>query len=272
MRNTLGMTLAYIPAGEFTMGTSEPAETLTARFKEKPDLVAAEYPAHRVRISNAFYIATCEVTVGQFAKFVEATGYKTDAERDEEGGWGNDPATKESGRKPEYNWKNPRFAQTKEHPVVELTWNDATAFCAWLSKREGYQYRLPTEAEWEYACRAGTSTDYWSGNGPASAAGVANVNSKATEPVGKSRANPWGLYNVHGNADEICFDYYLPDYYKRFEDSTAVDPKGPSKKEVQAWIDKQIDEALKAGKIHTVADLKTFRLQPSRVSRGGSFG
>jgi formylglycine-generating enzyme required for sulfatase activity len=100
MKNSLGMTLAYIPAGEFMMGTSEAAETLTQRFKEKPELVAAEYPAHRVRISNAFYMSTCEVTVGQFAQFVEATGYKTDAERDEDGGWGFDPATKKWGANP----------------------------------------------------------------------------------------------------------------------------------------------------------------------------
>ena len=147
-KNVLGMTLAYIPPGKFIMGTSEPAKTLTGRFKEKPELVAAEYPAHRVRISNAFYMSTCEVTVGQFSQFVAATGYKTDAERDEEGGWASDPVTKKWERKPEYNWRNPRFAQSPEHPVVELTWNDAMAFCAWLSKREGRNYRLPTEAEW----------------------------------------------------------------------------------------------------------------------------
>jgi formylglycine-generating enzyme len=272
MKNSLGMTLAYIPAGEFMMGTIEPAETLTARFKEKPELVAPEYPLHRVRISNTFYMSACEVTVGQFSRFVEATGYKTDAERDDEGGWGCDLVTKKWARKSEYNWRNPRFAQTPEHPVVELTWNDAMAFCAWLSKCEGRKYRLPTEAEWEYACRAGAATDFWSGNGPASAAGVANVNSKATEPVGKRRANPWGLYDVHGNADEICLDYYLPDYYKQFAGSTAVDPRGPSKKQVQAWIDQEIDEALKAGKIHSAADLRVSRFQPCRVSRGGSFG
>jgi formylglycine-generating enzyme len=175
------------------------------------------------------------------------------------------------GRKPEYNWRNPRFAPTKEYPVVELTWNDAMAFCAWLSKHDGYKYRLPTEAEWEYTCIAGTSTDFWSGDGPDSAAGVANVDSESTKPVGKRRANPWGLYDVHGNADEICLDYYLPDYYKRFGQSTAVDPNGPSKKQVRAWIDKELDEALKAGKIHTAADLKAPPFQPRRVSRGGSY-
>ena len=90
--------------------------------------------------------------------------------------------------------------------------------------------------------------------------------------MGKRRPNAWGLYDLHGNADEICLDYYLPDYYKQFARSTAVDPMGPSKKQVQAWIDKEIEEALKAGKIQTAADLKAAKFQRSHVSRGGSFG
>ena len=118
-----------------------------------------------------YYLGTNHVTRGQFRQFVAATAYKTDAENDDErpGGWGWDPDMKEWGfafstRK--YSWLNTGFEQTDEHPVVNVSWNDAVAFCGWLSRTEGKTYRLPTEAEWEYACRAGTTTPDDSGDDP----------------------------------------------------------------------------------------------------------
>jgi formylglycine-generating enzyme required for sulfatase activity len=126
-----------------------------------------ELPRHRVRITGPFYLGQYEVTRGQFADFVKDQGYKTDAETDGEGGWGwNDSTQKFEGRDPQYNWKNTGFAQTDSHPVVNVTWNDAVKFCEWLSRKEGAIYRLPTEAEWEYACRAGTMTLYQNGDDP----------------------------------------------------------------------------------------------------------
>ena len=113
-----------------------------------------EHPQHRVRITQAFYLGTHHVTVGQFRRFVADDDYKTDAEKDGKGGFGTDDEG-HWARKPEYTWRNPGFAQTDEHPVVNVSWNDATAFCQWLSRKEGNTYRLPTEAEWEYAYR------YW---------------------------------------------------------------------------------------------------------------
>ena len=143
-----------------------------------------------------------------------------------------------------YSWRNVGFEQTDEHPVVCVSWNDAVAFCEWLSKKERKTYRLPTEAEWEYACRAGTKTRYCSGDDPETLATVANVADAAlkakfpgqkytikasddyvfTAPVGSFKPNAFGLYDMHGNADEWCADWYGEDYYGN---SPTDDPKGP---------------------------------------------
>ena len=128
--------------------------------------------------------------------------------------------------------------------MVYVTWNDAVAFCKWLSKKEGKTYRLPTEAEWEYACRAGTTTRYYSGDDSESLAKVGNVadaTAKAefpnwtwaikasdgyvfTSPVGQFRPNAFGLYDMHGNASQWCADRYGKDYYA---ESPVDDPAGP---------------------------------------------
>ena len=134
-----------------------------------------EQPQHRVRISRPFYMGAHEVTRGEFAQFVRATGYQTDAKRDGKGGCGFDAATGEFKQDPIYDWQNTGFPQTDRDPVVNVSWNDAAAFCEWLTRREKAVYRLPTEAEWEYACRAGTTTLFYSGDDPESLAAVANV-------------------------------------------------------------------------------------------------
>src|SRR5207248_1432942 len=114
---------------------------------------------HKVRITRPFYLGKDVVTRGQFRRFVEATSYKTEAETDGQGGWGWNKETKQyEGRDPKYTWQFNGFEETDEHPVVNVSWNDAKAFLAWLNEQEtvaGWTYRLPTEAEWEYACRAG---------------------------------------------------------------------------------------------------------------------
>ena len=145
------MKLAPIPAGEFLMGGREPAEELVkafAAYNRKPDFFKDEYPRHRVRITKLFHLGKYEVTVGQFRQFVKQTGYKTEPERDGEGGWGYNPALgKCEGRNPNFHWRNVGFPQTDDHPVVNVTWNDATAFCQWLTRKEGKTYRRP-QAEW----------------------------------------------------------------------------------------------------------------------------
>lgn len=194
--NTLGMKLVHIPAGKFIMGSgSEPPEG----------------PEHVVEITRPFYIGATEVTVGQFRQFAQATGYKTEAEK------ARDART----------WQKPGFEQADDHPVVLVSWNDAQEFCNWLSAKEGEIYRLPTEAEWEYCCRAGTTTAYCFGDDASDLKEYGWYEQNAgnrTHPVGKLKPNAWGLYDVHGNAWEWCQDWYATDYYVR---SPRQDPEGP---------------------------------------------
>ena len=166
--DSLGIRFVLVPAGEFTMGSEESVEALAAAY---PDLerrrfeeLGDEAPAHRVRITRPFYLGQHEVTVGQFRRFLERSGYVPESVADGTGGYGYDPAYDPSksargdafaGRDPRYSWRDPGFPQGDDHPVVNVTWNDAAAMARWLSQAENATYRLPTEAEWEYACRAG---------------------------------------------------------------------------------------------------------------------
>lgn len=247
MTNSIGMKLVRIPSGEFLMGSHESAEALKqalAPYQAKVDSLEDEMPRHAVRITRPFYLGACEVTVGQFRRFVEATGYPTDAEKSGRGGWGYDAASgKLQTRGPQYTWRNPGFAQTGDHPVVNVSWNDAMAFCAWLGEKEGKTYRLPTEAQWEYACRAGTAGRYGSGEEPQSLSQIGNVADAAvrakfpelealassdghlfTAPVGSFRPNALGLFDMHGNVSEWCADWYDKTSYAA---SPLDDPLGP---------------------------------------------
>jgi formylglycine-generating enzyme required for sulfatase activity len=235
--NSIGMKLVLIPAGEFLMGSADGDKKASSKNASYD-----EYPQHRVRITKPFYLGATEVTRGQFRRFVDDAGYRTEAERDGKGGHGLNEAG-EWAQGPKYTWQNLGFEQTDEHPVVNVSWNDAVAFCKWLSREEGVTYRLPTEAEWEYACRAGTTTKYSSGDDPEGLAAVGNIadgTAKAkypdwtraiaaqdgfiyTAPVGRYNPNAWGLFDMHGNVREWCSDGYAPDYYKR---SPLDDPQG----------------------------------------------
>jgi formylglycine-generating enzyme len=253
--NSIGMKLTLVPAGEFKMGSGESLEATAAFFKKyfsmdylTADFFKNEYPQHRVRITKPFYLGTYHVTRSQFRRFVKDSGYKTEAETESgrgAAGWDAEKKTiADTDFNNVYSWRNAGFPQTDEHPVLNVSWNDAVAFCKWLSKKEGKTYRLPTEAEWEYACRAGTTTRYYSGDDPEKLAKVANVSdatAKAkfpdwertikssdgyvfTSPVGQFKPNDFGLYDMHGNASQWCADWYGEDYYGK---SPADDPKGP---------------------------------------------
>lgn len=243
--NTLGMKLVLIPPGKFLMGSLD--DDKEAGYDEKPQ--------HEVEITKAFYLGKYEVTRGQFRQFVEQNGYTTDAEKDGLGGQGYDALTNlikqpryDSENRPlqgsgtTYSWRDPGFAQTDDHPVLNVSWNDAKAFCDWLSKKEGSNYRLPTEAQWEYSCRAGTQTRYSSGNDPKELAKVGNVADGTakkkfdgwnaitaedgyvfTAPVGQFQPNAFGLCDMHGNVWEWCEDWHDQNYYRY---SPAQDPTG----------------------------------------------
>jgi formylglycine-generating enzyme required for sulfatase activity/serine/threonine protein kinase len=231
--NSIGMKLVLIPAGEFLMGSPE----------SDPSAESPEKPQHRVWITRPFNLGVTEVTRGQFRRFVDDAGYQTEAEKDGKGGFGWNEETNRFDQNARYTWRTPGFDQTDEHPVVSVSWNDAVAFAQWLSRKEGKSYRLPTEAEWEYACRAGTTTRFSNGDNEADLVAVGNVADGTakekhpdwtgaiaardgyvyTAPVGRFQANAFGLYDMHGNVWEWCSDGYAADYYQR---SPANDPSG----------------------------------------------
>jgi len=205
--NSIGMKLAPIPPGEFTMGASD-AETNRVQGHSTE---AGNVP-HKVRITKGFYIGAYPVTVGQFRKFIQDSGYK--------------PSRTMSGE----DWQNPgpNNAQTDDYPVVLVSWKDADEFCQWLKKKEGRPYRLPTEAEWEYACRADAPTAYCFGDDPKDLVkyGWFHDNSgNQRHPVGQLRPNKWGLFDMHGNVFQWVADWYDQNYYKT---SPKDDPTGPA--------------------------------------------
>lgn len=262
--DSLGIAFVRIPAGEFSMGSDESPERLAAAYPEvevsRLSGFEDEAPVHRVRITRDFEMAVHEVTVGQFAAFVARSGYVPESIADGTGGYGYNPAYDPAtsvrgdafeGRSPAYSWRSPGFPQGAEHPVVNVTWNDAVALARWLSTTEGRTYRLPTEAEWEYACRAGQRTRYQHGDDPKGLAAVGNVFDQDaaanwprwadralpgrdgfpfTAPVGSFAPNAFGVQDLHGNVWEWVSDWYGEDTYAR---SPVDDPQGPADGQVK---------------------------------------
>ncbi len=232
--NSIGMKLVLIPPGEFNMGTTEEeAARLLAGASKGSDLqwyrdsVSSQVPQHRVRIAQPLLLGGCEVTVGQFRQFVADTRYATEGERDGHGSWGFDP-TGTWMEKPEWKWCEPGFAQSDDQPVVHVSWNDSVEFCNWLSRKEGTTYRLPTEAEWEYACRAGTTTLSFFGNDASNGGEYAwfgGNSGVSLHAVGRKKPNAWGLHDIYGSVWEWCADWHDGQYY---ENSSVDDPAGPA--------------------------------------------
>jgi formylglycine-generating enzyme required for sulfatase activity len=212
--------LVRVEPGEFVMGAPQ----------EEPRAGDFDKPQRRVKTTKPFYLGRYEVTRAQFAAFVKGSGYTTEHEQ--------------AGR--ERTWRRTGFAQFDDHPVVYVTWNDAKAFCAWLAKQSnaktfGLKHAgLPSEAQWEYACRAGTTTRYYSGDNADDLKGFANLADAEyrrvhkfggpqtvawddgfafTAPVGKFKPNAFGLYDMHGNVQEWCEDFFGP-----YGDLPTTDP------------------------------------------------
>jgi formylglycine-generating enzyme required for sulfatase activity len=235
--------MALIPAGTFTMG-SPGLELDRESFGE---------PRRQVHMS-AFYIASKELSVGEFRRFVEDTGHVTTAEADG-GALDYDEAEPGWAFRAGINWRNPGFRQSDEYPAVCVSWFDAVQYCNWLSVKEGLKpaytitgqtvnwdrsadgYRLPTEAEWEYACRAGTTTPFFTGDRISTSQanydgnfpygyGNRGLFRKAPVQTGSFPPNAWGVYDMHGNVWEWCWDYYgIPKTSPTY--AALSDPAGP---------------------------------------------
>src|SRR5262245_35788557 len=192
--------LVRVPAGTFTQGS---------RAKEAGR--GDDEAEREVTLSSEFYIGRTEVTVAQFRRFVEETKYKTEAEKGTSGGFGWDGSA--LTQRADFNWRNPGFAQTDDHPVSIVTYNDAIAFTNWMSKKMGRAVTLPTEAQWEFAARLGAASAYPSASANEKPGDLgwskANANG-STHPVGRKAPNGAGLVDMAGNVAEWCLDWYGP--------------------------------------------------------------
>mgnify|MGYP001225663301 CR=1 FL=1 len=217
--------MVAIPAGSFEMGSPASEE---GRFDD-------EGPVHGVRIGQAFALGKTEVTVADFRAFVRSTAYRSDAEKnagEKPGCYAWDTSDGKWDWRSGRYWDDPGFSQSDKHPVVCVSWNDARAYVAWLKQKTGQEYRLPSEAEWEYAARGGTRTARYWGDNPNDACRYANVADKTagpnghkwttkhdcsdgyffTAPVGSFEANKFKLHDMIGNAWEWVEDCWHNSY------------------------------------------------------------
>jgi len=246
LTNTIGMKMVRIPAGEYMMGSLKmEMDWLRLTFRKiwregHKQWFQDEMPLHPVRLTHPFYMGANVVTVGQFRQFVKDTNYKTDAEKND----GGMIFSHQEGRwvpKKEMKWDSVPWTIADDQPVVFVSWNDADAFCKWLSRKEKRTYRLPTEAEWEMGCRGGSvwvrypwgdklpgdrDTNFGDGN-PKLPESLTTVNDgfRYVSPVGSFPPNGYGLYDMAGNVMQWVQDYYDRNYY---EHSPLDDPQGPA--------------------------------------------
>jgi hypothetical protein len=183
--NSIGIEFVLILAGRFKMGSGISPEEVVSRYGGEVKWFENEHPQHDVKISHPFYLQNTPVTVGQWRRFIEDTGFKTEAEI--VGGAYVYDGSKWEEKKGAY-WDNPFFLQEDHHPVNCVSWNDAIEFIRWLNQIEGKNiYRLPTEAEWEFACRANATNEFSFGNDPEQLGDYAwfsNNSDNKTHPVG----------------------------------------------------------------------------------------
>ncbi len=211
--NSVGMKFRLIPPGRVPMGSTPDAIATAIKA------TGSESWAHREIQSEAsttvtaidapFYLGSHEVTREQFELFVTQTGYVTTAEASGRGGWAWDKNTGRDVQKPEYTWKNATYVPSRKHPVVFVTLADAQAFCAWLSQKEGRTYVVPSEGQWEFACRAGTTTPWYCGAEPSALETYEWIKTNSDDrshAVGGREPNPFGLFDMLGNVSELALD------------------------------------------------------------------
>ncbi len=224
----LSLDMVLIPGGTFTMGS--PA----GEVGRKKD----EGPQQKVKL-DPFYLCTTETTIKLFmAYYQETVTAKKDfvtveqAKKDTE--QSRDDVDAITGPTPVYG--DMTMGYGKKHPAIGMTWHNAMTFCRWLWRKTGRKYRLPTEAEWEYACRAGTTNVFGFGNDPNRLADFAwyeDNSDSETHEVARKKPNAWGLYDMSGNVCEWVHDFYSPEAYRTAANkSPAVNPRGPMAGEV----------------------------------------
>jgi formylglycine-generating enzyme required for sulfatase activity len=240
LSNDQQLDMVLIQPSTYTRGsTPEQVGVAVQRFGLDADAGRRELPLHQVTITQPFFMGETEVTVGQFAAFVAATGYVTTAEK--EGSayiWRGDESSRSAG-----SWRAPGYPQTNEHPVVCVSWYDTQAFAEWLSTRtDQASFSLPTEAEFELALRSGNDSQFYWGDQSGGVEGRENVKDLSGRslfgwqpsfplddghpwpaPVRTYRPNPLGLYDMGGNVFEWCSDWY-----GTYLDQPQTDPQGPA--------------------------------------------
>ena len=221
--------MVVIPPGSFTMGSPDSEKVWATKHGASPQSVSDEAPQHGVTLQS-FALGKYDVTRAEYAVFVRESGHPP-----------GDGCGKDSfkwNKQPDLNWQNPGFEQTERDPVTCVSWEDAQAYIAWLNgkvrasgaKSEVGPYRLPSEAEWEYAARAGTTTRFWWGDnddGAAAHAWYKDDSDGKTHPLGLKPANPFGLYDIVGNVWQWTQDCYADSYAKApTNGSAAENPDG----------------------------------------------
>lgn len=224
-----GPDLVLIPTGRFQMGSTAYEHKIAVKAGALESWLDRELPAHWVGIGHSFALGRYPVTVGEWRAFVQATGWQS---------------------KMDVDWQAPGFAQDERHPVVCVSWHDAQLYLQWLSEKTGRQYCLPSEAEWEYACRAGTHTAFSFGDEitPEHANydghftyndGPKGSSHGGTTRVGSYQPNPWGLFDMHGNVWEWTQDVVHDDYHGAPADGSAWERGGDQARRILrggAWL------------------------------------
>jgi serine/threonine protein kinase len=227
--NTVSAEMVYIPSGECWLGSTKKEQAWAVEYGLKEQYVKWEGEVPRkATIKRGFWMGRTELTIGQWKPFIAETGYVTDAEKKGEAVWTPHGGNGSGGSQKGASWRDPGFgfAIQDNHPVCCVSWNDARAFCEWLNKREqqaghlppGYKMRLPTEVEWEYACRAGRQTKFWWGDWTDESVGRLNWAGKRdgfefvapVDSYGARGRNRFGLADMLGNVQEWCLDGFDP--------------------------------------------------------------